>query len=239
MIVELRQYTLRPGRRDDLIDLFEREFVESQEAVGMTLIGQFRDLDDPARFVWLRGFPDMEARKAALEAFYFGPVWQAHGPAANDTMVDSDNVLLLKPLDASSGFIPGDRAPPGATGPGTGAVVCGVHHLLSRDDALPARFREEFMPRLAALGLTPAAVLVTDDSPNTFAGLPVREGERVLIWLTIAPDQPSADAALAVARADPVLTPFLDATLQLMRLQPTARSGLRLTIADDAPTASP
>jgi hypothetical protein len=30
-VVELRQYRMKPGRRDDLIDLFEREFVESQE----------------------------------------------------------------------------------------------------------------------------------------------------------------------------------------------------------------
>jgi hypothetical protein len=50
-IVELRQYTLRPGEREVLIDIFDRELVESQEAVGMSLIGQFRDLDDPDRFV--------------------------------------------------------------------------------------------------------------------------------------------------------------------------------------------
>ena len=58
-IVELRQYTLHPGKRDVLIDLFDRKFVESQEALGMKVIGQFRDLDNPNRFVWLRGFRDM------------------------------------------------------------------------------------------------------------------------------------------------------------------------------------
>lgn len=44
-IVELRQYTLHPGMRDVLIELFDREFVESQEAVGMKVIGQFRAID--------------------------------------------------------------------------------------------------------------------------------------------------------------------------------------------------
>ena len=53
-IIELRQYTLRPGQRDTLIELFEREFIESQDTCGMTVLGQFRDLDDPDRFVWLR-----------------------------------------------------------------------------------------------------------------------------------------------------------------------------------------
>src|SRR5579859_5286792 len=96
-VVELRQYTLHPDQREVLIELFDREFLESQEAVGMRVIGQFRDLDDPNRFVWLRGFADMESRRKGLEAFYFGAVWGKHRDTANATMVDSDNVLLLSP----------------------------------------------------------------------------------------------------------------------------------------------
>src|SRR5690242_5785819 len=103
-IVELRQYTLHPGARETLIELFDREFVETQEACGMKVIGQFRDLDDPDRFVWLRGFPDMPARARALAAFYGGPVWKAHRNAANATMIDSDNVLLLRPVAPDAGF---------------------------------------------------------------------------------------------------------------------------------------
>jgi hypothetical protein len=48
-----------------LINLFDREFVESQEALGMKIISQFRDLDNPNRFVWLRGFLDMPFRAQA------------------------------------------------------------------------------------------------------------------------------------------------------------------------------
>ena len=33
-VLELRQYTLKPGQRDVLINLFERHFVESQEAAA-------------------------------------------------------------------------------------------------------------------------------------------------------------------------------------------------------------
>src|SRR5215470_12713383 len=76
-ILELRQYTLKPGARDTLIKLFDREFVETQEAEGMRVVGQFRDLDRPDRFVWLRGFPDMTVRARALDAFYHGPTWKA------------------------------------------------------------------------------------------------------------------------------------------------------------------
>ena len=74
--------------RDTLIHLFDREFVESQEALGMHIIGQFRDLDNPDRFVWLRGFPDMARRAEALQAFYGGPVWKAPrgGECHNDRL---------------------------------------------------------------------------------------------------------------------------------------------------------
>ena len=96
-VIELRQYTLHPGQRDTLIDLFEREFVQPQRAAGIQLLGRYRDLDRPDRFVWLRGFADMAARPAALAAFYDGPVWRAHRDAANATMIDSDDVRLLRP----------------------------------------------------------------------------------------------------------------------------------------------
>src|SRR5215469_8417835 len=102
LVVELRQYTLHDGARERLIDLFEREFIESQEALGIRLCGPFRDLEDPNRFVWLRGFHDMNQRSAMLSAFYDGPVWRTHRDAANATMVDSDNVLLLRPWGPSA-----------------------------------------------------------------------------------------------------------------------------------------
>lgn len=63
-VVELRQYTLHPGKRDVLIELFDREFIESQEIIGMYVIGQFRDLDNPYRFVWLQVFHLLDAYPA-------------------------------------------------------------------------------------------------------------------------------------------------------------------------------
>lgn len=216
-VIELRQYTLHPGKRDVLIELFEREFVEGQEDVGMNLIGQFRDLDDPDRFVWLRGFADMEARRRSLEAFYFGPVWQGNRETANPTMIDSDNVLLLRPLDPTSGFTLGDRGPRGASGPGAGRVIAGVHALAGPDDPLPRRFRNEAEPALRAGGAASVAVLVTDASANTFPRLPVREGERVLVWFAAFADPVAADATFDL---------FTERSIQRLRLEPTARSRL-------------
>jgi quinol monooxygenase YgiN len=173
-VVELRRYRLHPGRRDELIALFDRELVETQEAVGMRVIGQFRDPGAPDDFVWLRGFADMAARKAALAGFYGGPVWRAHGSAANATMVSSDDVLLLRPADGAAWSPPaGERPPATAAGDGAGAVLVTIWPLGAAS------------PR--DLG-TPLVTLVTERSPNTFPALPVREGESVEIALTAVPD---------------------------------------------------
>jgi len=130
-VVELRQYTLVPGERETLIALFEREFIEIQEATGMTVIGQFRDVSNPDRFVWLRGFSDMEARAVQLGEFYGGPVWKAQRDAANATMIDSDNVLLLRPTSPTSGFHleQARRAPPGSNNERDGLLVATIYHL--------------------------------------------------------------------------------------------------------------
>jgi hypothetical protein len=77
-VVELRQYTMQPGKREALIELFDRHFTAGLEASGMRIQGTFRDASDPDRYVWLRGFPNMEKRAEALKAFYGGPMWKEH-----------------------------------------------------------------------------------------------------------------------------------------------------------------
>jgi hypothetical protein len=205
-IVELRQYALRPGRRDELIDLFDSKLVEPQEADGMSVIGQFRDLDRPDRFVWLRGFPSMDARRASLEAFYTGPVWKAHSKAANATMLETDDVLLLRPASPDFAFrLDRSTRATDACGEGPGLVTATI---LDLDGADPAQAVERVEP---PEGGSLLGCLVTEPSPNTFPALPVREDENVLVWFAGYRDRRALDLALRETR-------------QLLRLAPTSRS---------------
>lgn len=206
-IVELRQYALHPGRRDDLIALFDREFIEPQEAAGMTVLGQFRDLDDPDRFVWLRGFASLPARAHALAAFYDGPVWRAHREAANATMIDSDNVLLLRP--AVDGAMPIDAWRRDDRGLRDAAVLA----IVAAREPDPG-----FAPVIAQTGGELVARYETEPRANTFPRLPVREGESVAVWLARFADV-RACTQLADALARGPLAP-----MQLLRLAPTPRS---------------
>jgi hypothetical protein len=221
-IVELRQYVLHPGRRDDLVALFDREFVEPQETNGLRVIGTFRDLDDPDRFVWFRGFPDLPARRAGLEAFYDGPVWQTHKHAANATMIDSDDVLLLRPVV------------PFADAAGPLVVVTVLPLDQPAENGFLSWFQTDVEPLLAAAGSPLVALLVTDSSPNTFPRLPVREGERVLVRVSgfsgepaFADHQAALQASAGWSAVAGELTRRTRGQEQVLRLVPTPRSRLR------------
>src|SRR5438876_6079853 len=171
-IVELRQYTLYPGKRDVLIDLFDREFVESQEALGMKVIGQFRDLDNPNRFVWLRGFRDIASRAQALKDFYSGPVWKAHREAANATMIDSDNVLLLHPATPTSGFSFGNKERPGvgANEARSELIVATIYYFDAPVDAgFVGFFEKTVKPEVSSLAARVRAYFVTEHQREHFS----------------------------------------------------------------------
>ena len=209
-VVELRQYTMVPGRRQDFVDIFDREFVETQEALGIEVVAQFTDLDKPDRYVWIRRFPNMEARKASLDAFYSGPVWAEHSAAANPMMTEWHDVLLLNPAGEGRDLAvnAADRPPPGRKDAAAKPLAILVWDVAP---ASGARFAEA-----VARGFPDArAVYVTEPSPNTYPRLPIRE-----------------DASVVVAILDRV-TPIDGATVdgrapsQVLRLAPTPRSALR------------
>jgi hypothetical protein len=242
-VVELRQYTLRPGGRDTLIGLFDTHFVEPQEEAGITVIGQFRDVDRPDMFVWLRGFPDMERRKASLGEFYGGPVWTAHRDAANATMIDSDDVLLLQPAWEAAGFdLTGMRRParpstgPASPGPSGGGLFTATiwHVKADGEDEFVSRFREQALPILASFETPAIAAFVTDHAENTFPRLPVRAKENVFVSFARFRDATAQEAHQKALMASPQWRDFLAQARNLLskptgllRLAPTARSRLR------------
>jgi quinol monooxygenase YgiN len=231
-IVELRRYALRPGARETLIELFDRELVETQEEVGMHVLGQFRDLDDPDAFVWLRGFSDMPTRKRALEAFYGGPVWKQHAGAANATMIDSDNVLLLRPLSNLALETDG-RPAPGSAGSRPGLLVATIYPLKEATAGdFPVFFAHELEPAFHEAGISVLATYATEHSQNTFPALPVHDDVEVFVWMTIFRDEAEHARRLAGLEQSPVwgdrishtLAQQLDGQTEVLRLTPTSRS---------------
>jgi len=234
-VVELRQYTLKCGRRDELVELFNRELVDTQEAVGMTVLGQFNDLDEPDRFVWLRGFPDMATRAAGLEAFYDGSVWRKHGDAANATMVDSDNVLLLEPASDRTAIVAPERRALASERRHRERIVAAI--IFRQPDCLSTFstfFADAVRPLLIETGATIIGEYVTSTQPNNYPRLPVRERERALVAFCRFDHAPALELhRWAVTRhrrwtngVSSELLSRLRKTPELLRLSPTERSRL-------------
>ena len=185
-IVELRRYTLHPGQFDRLLAVFQTHLVAPQVAAGMRMGDQFRDRDDPDRFVWFRGFDSMEQRRRALEAFYDGPVWLRHRDEANATMVDSDDVLLLRPTSPPHPPRPASSADR-SSATGESAVVQIL--ALAEEQDCPAWITHDYHAFLES-GLDVAvAMWQSEPSPNSFPRLPVRAGNYVVSLALFASDQ--------------------------------------------------
>jgi hypothetical protein len=149
--------------------------VEPQEAVGIRVGGIFVDLDRPDMFVWLRGFAPGVDPGTALTAFYSGPVWQRHGPAANAMMIDSDNVFALRPVPGIAGL----------PVPGGDRMMAGV--VLGEPD--PVALAAD----VGAVADAPVAVLRTTGEPNYFPPLPLRQEQAVVWFATVADHAAVAD----------------------------------------------
>jgi hypothetical protein len=228
-IVGLRLYTLHPGRRDRLIALFDREFVETQEVCDATVLGQFRDLDNPDRFGWVRGFDTMAARENALARFYGGPAWKSNAAEANATMIDSDNVLLLK-VSATDAF-PAPRAsrtPVTAVETPSSAIVATIYYGDRPFDAEFLRFFDDRLrPALLATGIVPFVYLSTEYAENMFPALPARTGENVFVWFARFESVTDAHAAEKRFDVPSELVARTSGEPERLRLAPTARSLLR------------
>lgn len=99
-LFELRRYRARPGRRDELIAMFEAHFRAAYEAAGATILASWTVPDEPDRWVWIRAFTDAAARRRALEGFYGGEVWSRLGPACNATIADAREAWVLRAVRA-------------------------------------------------------------------------------------------------------------------------------------------
>lgn len=180
-IVEMRQYVLAPGARNEFAEIFANVLTPAQEDVGMSILGQFADLDRENVFVWFRGFSDMQARARALPTFYFGPTWRRERTRVNDMIVDSDNVFLLKPHESGVlGLVP------------TEAFRLFHVELKEVAPACTAPYLDEYVAKVAPIlahhGAALTSVLQTLHAENNFPQLPVRTDVNVAVTITAYAD---------------------------------------------------
>lgn len=150
----------------------------------MRILGQFRLMGQPDRFVWIRGFEDMVQRRQALEAFYGGPYWGRWKGPANDMMIEWHRVHLLRP---SGGSWPlADRlrhSPPSMLDEPANVVAT----FFGANGSGPDEARERIGSALEQRGYTIQGTFLTEMAENDFPHLPVIQEPDLQVILSLRP----------------------------------------------------
>jgi hypothetical protein len=236
-VIEFRRYTIKQGEREHFAEYFESYFPEAFQQMGAIVFGQFFERKNPVGFNWMRGFKNTDARAVINSGFYYGPLWREHASTMNSLMVDSDNVLLLRPLTPARGVPVLPAVDPIKEVKGAqGVVVAQIFAVKPNSVDAFAKQAEETFARYRAAGAREAGVLVTLDVPNNFPQLPVRTDGPYLVWLGIVKDNKTLDAQLTplVERSMQSLsaTGLLRSAPELVVMDPTHRSRLRWLVEE-------
>jgi hypothetical protein len=231
-VVEFRRYTIKEGEREHFAQYFDTYFPEALQQLGTIVAGDFFERNNPSGFTWMRGFHTLEDRAVVNAQFYAGSVWKEHKKTMNDLIVDSDNVMLLRPLSPERGIpILPAVDPTVEANRVQGIVVAQIFAVKADSVEAFAKAAEPTFASYQAAGVREAGVLVTLDVPNNYPQLPIRTDGPFLVWLGVLKDKqmlenefnPLAERSLQSLSA----TGLIRGAPESVVLDPTRRSRLR------------
>jgi len=96
MIVEMRTYKLRPGRRERFLEIFRTKSMPAHAEIGMKILGPFLSIEDTDTFFFMRGFPDLPSREPMKAKFYEGELWKQELENLLMPMIEKYDVVLVE-----------------------------------------------------------------------------------------------------------------------------------------------
>lgn len=105
MIVEVRSYRITPGKREEFLNVFRSRSIGAMQDLGIRILGPLVDLENPNRFIFLRGFPTMDDLRRMKDQFYGGDVWLKELEHVLMPMLESYDVSLC---ETAAGFVMDD-----------------------------------------------------------------------------------------------------------------------------------
>lgn len=75
-VIEFRTYKIRPGQRDQIMELLRTRLFPLHREIGMRVLGPFPSAEDTDTLVWMRAFPDAASRDTMTKTLYGGAGWK-------------------------------------------------------------------------------------------------------------------------------------------------------------------
>ena len=95
MIIEMRTYKLKPGKRTEFLEIFRARSVPAHDEIGMKILGPFLSIEDSDTFFFMRGFPNLDSREPMKAKFYEGELWKRELEHVLMPMIEKYEVVLV------------------------------------------------------------------------------------------------------------------------------------------------
>jgi hypothetical protein len=95
MIIEMRTYKTKPGRRYEFLEILRSKSVPAHAEIGMKILGPFLSIEDPDTFFFMRGFPDIPSREPMKARFYEGELWKCQLEPVLMPMLEEYEVVAI------------------------------------------------------------------------------------------------------------------------------------------------
>jgi hypothetical protein len=95
MIIEMRTYQLKPGKRSEFLEIFRTKSIPAHDEIGMKILGPFLSIEDPDTFFFMRGFPDLGSREPMKARFYEGELWKGELESRLMPMIEKYDVVVV------------------------------------------------------------------------------------------------------------------------------------------------
>jgi len=95
MIIEMRTYKLKPGKRADFLQIFRTKSIPAHAEIGMKILGPWLSIEDPDTFFFMRTFPDLASREPMKAKFYDGELWKRELEQVLMPMIEKYDVVLV------------------------------------------------------------------------------------------------------------------------------------------------
>lgn len=96
MFFELRQYRVKPEKRQEWVDLMETRIIPFQISQGMVVLGSFVGEQEPDLYVWIRRFESEEQRQALYARVYESDTWKNDIAPQVGEMLDRERIQVTR-----------------------------------------------------------------------------------------------------------------------------------------------
>ena len=96
MIIEMRTYKTKPGKRSQFLEIFRSKSIPAHTEIGMKILGPFLSIEDPDTFFFMRGFPDVASREPMKAKFYECELWKRELENILMAMLDKYEVVVVE-----------------------------------------------------------------------------------------------------------------------------------------------